>query len=114
MANRDKVMGECNWAIDQITVNGFTTLMTKGFFRDVITLLKEQPEIIHCKDCKYWIGGGIDDKDNFIPPMCKWFNTPKHADWYCADGRERNETAERFDKGITPGIKPNCSASKKV
>ena len=40
MADREKVIRECEWAIDQITVNGFTTLMTKGFFKDVISLLK--------------------------------------------------------------------------
>lgn len=40
MADRDKVIKECEWAVDQITVNGFTTLMSKGFFKDVISLLK--------------------------------------------------------------------------
>ena len=30
----------------------------------------EKPEIIHCKDCKYWIPGKID-LDNFEAPRCK-------------------------------------------
>ena len=53
----------------------------------------EQKQIVRCQDCQHWIGGGIDDKDNFIPPKCTWHNEPKHADWFCADGeRKENET----------------------
>ena len=37
---------------------------------DALELLKEQPEIIHCKDCENWIPGKIDP-DNFEAPRCK-------------------------------------------
>lgn len=47
MANREKVIRDCKWAIDQITVNGFTTVMTRGFFQDVISLLKQdEPHVL--------------------------------------------------------------------
>ena len=73
---------------------------------DAIELLKEQPQIVRCKDCKYWIGGGIDEKDNFIPPKCG-LNNGLHpsADWFCADserkeeGRNGNER-QKFFMGI--------------
>ena len=49
---------------------------------DAITLLKEQPEIIRCKDCKHGVPGacgyGVDCDDT-------WHND----DWFCADGERR-------------------------
>ena len=48
-------------------------------------------ELIRCKDCKHWVGGGIDDKDNFIPSRCKNLNRIASHDWFCADGERRNE-----------------------
>ena len=29
-----------------------------------------QPEVIRCKDCRWWIPGYITDRDDFIPPKC--------------------------------------------
>ena len=81
MANREKVIRECNWAIDQILVNGFTTLMTKGFFRDVITLLKAQPEVIRCNDCKH--------RGSVYCPFYRRYQGEKYDDWYCADGEQK-------------------------
>ena len=46
-------------------------------------------EHVLCKDCKEWVGGGIDDKDNFIPPMCKRYNIPKHADGFCDEAEKK-------------------------
>ena len=46
-------------------------------------------ELVRCKNCKYWVGGGIDDRDNFIPPKCTRYNEPKHADWFCADAERK-------------------------
>jgi hypothetical protein len=45
--------------------------------------------VVRCKDCKHWIGGGIDEKDNFIPPRCKLNNIIAQHNWYCADGEKR-------------------------
>ena len=48
-------------------------------------------ELIRCKDCRHWIGGGIDDKDNFIPPRCTLFNEPQTANWFCPEGQRKEE-----------------------
>ena len=49
---------------------------------DILVLLKEQPEIVRCKDCKWGdpgkCGGGIDCDG------C-WHDD----DWFCADGKRR-------------------------
>ena len=47
---------------------------------DVLALLKEQPEIVRCKDCKYH---DEEDGKNF----CDCGNRPD--DWFCADGERR-------------------------
>ena len=53
-----------------------------------------QPEIIRCKDCKYWVPGYITDNDDFIPPKCgEWQQMVGHSsDDYCslAERREVN------------------------
>lgn len=48
---------------------------------DAIALLKEQPEIVRCKDCKYY--------DHFNGCM-SWHDVNSNNDnWYCADGERR-------------------------
>ena len=62
-----------------------------GTLNDAITMLKEQPEIVRCKDCIHYrkdtcsAGAGIA----FPPP----------DDWFCADG-ERNEGGEVNEKRV--------------
>lgn len=49
---------------------------------DIVALLKEQPKIVRCKDCKYY--------DHFNGCM-SWHDVNSNNDnWYCADG-ERKE-----------------------
>ncbi len=53
-------------------------------------LLKEQPEIVRCKDCKHWSAERINDYNK-----CKrWINVGVNnfatmGDWFCADGERR-------------------------
>lgn len=50
-------------------------------YTDAIALLKEQPEIVLCKDCKHY-------KDE--TGMCDFCHTHGNAEtWYCADGERR-------------------------
>ena len=51
-----------------------------------LLLLKEQPKIIRCKDCEYWVPGVITDQDDFIPPKCgKYSQMVGHsADDFCS------------------------------
>jgi len=46
---------------------------------DAFALLKAQPEIVRCKDCK-----------KFIPPHgCMHIENYIDADWFCADGERK-------------------------
>lgn len=38
--------------------------------KDALELLKEQPDIVRCGECKNWIAGYITDQDDFIPSKC--------------------------------------------
>ena len=51
-----------------------------ALIRDTVELIKKTPEIVQCKDCKYY-------EPQF--PLCKIYGV-KDANWFCADG-ERNE-----------------------
>ena len=53
---------------------------------DALALLKEQQNIVRCKDCSNWIPGYITDDDDFIPPKCgKYQQMVGHsADDYCS------------------------------
>ena len=52
-----------------------------------------QPEIIRCKDCKYWVPGYITDNDDFIPPKCgEWQQMVGHSsDDYCSFAERRED-----------------------
>ena len=53
-----------------------------------------QPEIVRCKDCKYWVPGYITDNDDFIPPKCgEWQQMVGHSsDDYCSLAERREVT----------------------
>jgi hypothetical protein len=61
----------------------------------IIDLLPSaEPEIIRCKDCKYWVPGYITDNDDFIPPKCgEWQQMVGHSsDDYCSLAERREVT----------------------
>ena len=45
--------------------------------KDALAMLKEQPEIVRCKDCKYY---------NSLMGYCKDGRSYPSPDWFCADG----------------------------
>ena len=51
---------------------------------ELYTELRSRPEIVECQHCKHWVGGGIDDKDNFIPPKCLLIEKPRTHDDFCS------------------------------
>ena len=53
---------------------------------DAIELLKSQPQIVRCKDCKHYI-----EKTDDEPSSCliKAGYFPVSDDWYCADGEAK-------------------------
>lgn len=54
--------------------------ITADIANDALKLLKEQPEIVRCKDCENNIGGRCRNLD-------LWVETD--PDWFCADGERR-------------------------
>lgn len=63
--------------------------VTLDVMHDILSMLKEQPQIVRCKDCKYW------DQLMEHRGLChELTNTHSEAfvtssDWYCADGERR-------------------------
>ena len=59
---------------------------------DALALLKEQPEIIRCKDCVYWLPMNRFHQD-YHPGRgeCELNCWIRDFDWYCGDGK-RKET----------------------
>lgn len=60
---------------------------------NALVLLKEQPEVVRCKDCKYYESYG-----KFCRYDGAYKSNSKHLygimcnpDWYCADGERKEE-----------------------
>ena len=68
----------------------------KALALDVLKLLKEQPEIIRCKDCKY---GSLYCTEDVCGETLIECNRPDLGDvielhgwkWFCADGERKGE-----------------------
>lgn len=45
---------------------------------DALILLQDQPDVVFCKDCR-WFEDGICEKYGFQHPQ----------DWFCADGEQK-------------------------
>lgn len=56
---------------------------------DALTLLREQPEIVRCKDCKH--GADTIINGEYLFKMCSGVN--RKPNWYCADGEGKCEDA---------------------
>ena len=80
--------------MEKISVNQkcFTLLYHKAMTEDALALLKEQPKIVRCKDCKH----GEQCNQNLGEfYLCGkdigTFETSVHsADWFCADGERKD------------------------
>lgn len=65
--------------------NEYTEDELKMFAHDALVLLKEQLEVIRCKDCKHRFNGCCyDRKSDRIN-----FGVYVADDWFCADGERR-------------------------
>ena len=51
--------------------------------RDVLELLKEQPEIIRCKDCRH----GEKCNSVYLCGKSRSFGIAHDPSWFCADGK---------------------------
>lgn len=48
---------------------------------DALELLKEQPELVRCKDCEYY-----NSEPDSHGDRCDRIHWSRGDDWYCADG----------------------------
>ncbi len=51
-------------------------------------LLKEQPQIVRCKDCRHYKDGFCYNPNTYDDGKTRGNTVP---DWYCADGERRDE-----------------------
>ena len=58
----------------------------KKLKEDAMDQLKEQPEIVRCKDCTWW---GTDRMCESSDSPC-FQNGCTHGNWFCADGERKN------------------------
>ena len=74
--------------------NGLPHHINPVLWEELNDLPSAQPEIIRCKDCKYWVPGYITDNDDFIPPKCgEWQQMVGHSsDDYCSLAERREVT----------------------
>lgn len=59
----------------------------KQMSKDALKLLKEQKQIVRCKDCMWW------HPDKHKPGFgdCGQGNWLREGDWFCADGEQKDE-----------------------
>ena len=97
MPDREKVINAIECCIDgclcaECDYEGIEGCWNKVLLTDALALLKEQPQIVRCKDCKH----GTDSHDGLNQWVCIKPNTSDFyhdADWFCADGERRSEDA---------------------
>ena len=96
--NKVNLCDSCSQVYPDCTSKPEDVYLGDGIGHDNICACSEyvpsaQPEIIRCKDCKYWVPGYITDNDDFIPPKCgKWQQMVGHSsDDYCSFAEMRGE-----------------------
>ncbi len=64
---------------------------TMKLIADAVALLKEQPEIVRCKDCKHLFDGEHEfNCCDVLMDKARWITTLNvDPDWYCADGEAK-------------------------
>ena len=78
MADRKKVIEQLESMRDYHRSAGNN--ITADIASDALELLKEQPEIVRCKDCKWY-----DERIS----MCDNCGLPREQPFFCADGKRR-------------------------
>ena len=82
MADRENVIGHLHDCIAASRPENMWVFARKVIIGDAIALLRDQPEVVRCKDCTY--RGEIN-----CPQYYR--RTELSDDYYCADGERREE-----------------------
>jgi hypothetical protein len=98
MTDREKVinaLGRCElygYCEDKLCPYYEDTGCLELMIKDALGLLKEQPKIVRCKDCKhrptYPKAYGAEINGNWCY-WCELHRSWKTDDWFCADGERR-------------------------
>ena len=56
--------------------------------KEALELLKEQPDVVRCGDCKYYSDGFCYNPNTFDSEKTCGNTVP---DWFCADGKRESE-----------------------
>jgi hypothetical protein len=81
MTDREKVVAGLTMLVDRKNDDTCEGLKCCKIAEDALALLKEQPEIIRCKDCIH-----ADISASGLIKCQGYFRT---AEWYCADGERK-------------------------
>ena len=63
-----------------------------GYLIHAVKYLKDQPEVVQCKDCEYWL-----PMNRFVPDYhpgrgeCELNCWVRDCDWFCADGIRKDK-----------------------
>lgn len=85
MTDVDKVIQHFQDAIEASGKNNKWRFVRLDIIEDTIALLKKQPEIIRCKDCKY----GEHMCQPWSDIVCTQNRATHIPDWFCADGERK-------------------------
>lgn len=76
MTNKDILICNLNEASEILDEQGNRSWY--NLIQEAISLLKSQPEIIYCENCKHWNSQGVG--------FCKKYKHFTTKDWFCKDG----------------------------
>ena len=88
MVDREKVINEIE---EEIRLGEYWDeifrIVSLQLLNDILVLLKEQSEIVLCKDCKY----GEHMCKPWSDIICNQNRATHIPDWFCADGERKGE-----------------------
>ena len=94
MMDREKVIKALEYCITGDCGSCFyrQQCIKTGIKRDALALLKEQKEVVRCKDCKYWLPMDRFHQD-YHPGYgeCELNCWVRQMDWFCADGERKSD-----------------------
>lgn len=92
MTNRKKLVVAIERAKEQSEEYGLDRILVSFKAADmVLELLKEQPDIIRCKDCMHWLPDKFSVRGDFLPSRCERNNGIWAEDAYCSQAERRSE-----------------------
>ena len=93
-SSREKLIKDCEFAIDKILCNGSTYVASQQFFKEVIYYLRHYVDVVPCKDCKFGkrvINGAGEPSVQCLNDDLFMTGDLHMPDWFCADGERKSK-----------------------